>query len=440
MNDAENKNGILVHNGNKYAVGLLWLANTGFSGRKVMQKRIQLSKGNFYIKRENVARQLGIGWLCKKHKNAMPAAAPMAADKLVGEWHGVFEAENGWWYLEVHSDNIAPRGDIFFFDEQEAKSHFEEKHKSHTWPRVYLPEGWDIDGEGEGISISNLNDILEPDNKEYILQPTDIKAFAGSTVNLIVLIVMLIGLAGGGYAGYNYLPEFLNPTPPPRPKVVPLPPIEEPKPEVEEVEAPGPEPQRPEESKVSSASFTAACGAKLSEVFLPVAGWPITTVACTHNDVTVNWLKNGGTLDAARQQGQKMPRDVKVTIDGTAMTAKARLPKLRKAVSRTWLKKEQAVFELEKALKSFGKIEISFSQGRPPSKRVNRNMEITQEKNSFAERDKMVFSLVSNTSPDIIATYMDLPALQLDKIEWSVRSNRWLYEGHVDLEILTDNN
>ncbi|MDB5477835.1 MAG: pilin accessory family protein, partial [Alphaproteobacteria bacterium] len=96
--------GVMQFNGKSYAVGLLWFTVQEDSNKKLLAKRIEKTRADFTCLRQHISQQQGFGWLEKGHRRGMPAAAAMIADQLVGEWHGVFEAENGWWYVQVRSD------------------------------------------------------------------------------------------------------------------------------------------------------------------------------------------------------------------------------------------------------------------------------------------------------------------------------------------------
>src|SRR5690606_25551434 len=126
------------------------------STKKLLNERIQKTKADFYCHRMHVAQQQGFGWLDKGHRRGMPVAAAMVADQLVGEWHGVFEADNGWWYVQVRSDTITPNGDRFFVSEEDAFHVFQEEAQKNIWPHSYAPEHWRLtDGHTRELSLRN---------------------------------------------------------------------------------------------------------------------------------------------------------------------------------------------------------------------------------------------------------------------------------------------
>ena len=132
--------GVLLHNGRRFAVGLTWLVADDEIDTKLARERAKKLESDFYALRSTVAVQQGFGFLAMGHRAGMPSAASLASDILVGEWHGVFTADNGWWYTAVHADSIAPDGDIFFFSEEQAFQHFQEQAANYKWPRTYVPE------------------------------------------------------------------------------------------------------------------------------------------------------------------------------------------------------------------------------------------------------------------------------------------------------------
>src|SRR5690349_8251036 len=110
--------GVLLYEGKKFAVGLNWLVGDESAGNSLAIKRAKSLGADFYCLRSNVVSQQGFGYLSMGHRINMPALASVVADVFVGEWHGVFAADNGWWYVAVHADNIAPKGDLFFTSEE----------------------------------------------------------------------------------------------------------------------------------------------------------------------------------------------------------------------------------------------------------------------------------------------------------------------------------
>lgn len=153
--------GVLEFGTKRFAVGLLWLTiddpNTAFSNqRSLTEARRALIKPDFICDRSVIIAQQGYGHLSKGHRMGMPVAAAAAADLLVGEWHGVFKAENGWWYVAVHGDAIAPDGDVFFSSEEAAYQHFMAAMERQRWPRSYAPKDWAVAGTNHEIDLDKL--------------------------------------------------------------------------------------------------------------------------------------------------------------------------------------------------------------------------------------------------------------------------------------------
>ena len=105
--DGEDVNDVLVYGGKKYAVGLTWLTVDELEQPGAIMDRAKMISADFLSSRLFIA-QTGYGYLSKGHRMGMPSVAAIVADALVGEWHGVFVADNGWLYVAVHADTIAP--------------------------------------------------------------------------------------------------------------------------------------------------------------------------------------------------------------------------------------------------------------------------------------------------------------------------------------------
>ncbi len=190
--------GILLYDNKRYAVGLNWLIADDEGDTALAKGRAKEFKADFYTMRQGVVTQHGFGYLRKGHRLGQSALASVAADALVGEWHAVFVADNGWWYVAVHSDNIAPDGDILFSSEEAAYNHFMAQGEAFRWPRAYAPESWNVpDATGE-IPLSRVigeapPSILKPVNLDAIFSGKRNKNLAfGAIATIVVLLVVSI--------------------------------------------------------------------------------------------------------------------------------------------------------------------------------------------------------------------------------------------------------
>ena len=156
LGDEQGASGVIKFYDKKYAVGLTWLTGGEDVGGDLVKSRAKKLEADFYCVRPTIVVQHGFGSLAKGHRSNMPAAAAQAADTLIGEWHGVFTTESGWWYVAVHADAVAPDGDILFESEEDAYNHYIEQSRRSQWPRSYAPETWNLPDTNGDISIEKL--------------------------------------------------------------------------------------------------------------------------------------------------------------------------------------------------------------------------------------------------------------------------------------------
>ena len=213
MNEAiqkqKDKAGIMRYQGQDYAVGLLWLTseNEDEEQRSIRAKAKAL-EADFYVPRDTIVHQNGFGYLDQGHRRRLPAAASTAADVLVGEWHGVFVADNGWWYVAVHADAIAPDGDMFFEDEEAAYNHFVQRAENYRWPKAFVPESWNLEDSTAEMPLSKIFD----DIPDATLQPANLDALFGGRRNkdiAVVLASVLVGIVMLTTLASQILPSLL---------------------------------------------------------------------------------------------------------------------------------------------------------------------------------------------------------------------------------------
>ena len=188
-NTTQPRHGVLQYNGASYAVGLVWLSISEDEDKSAIYKKCKSLKADFYCYRNSVF-QCGFGRLNDGHRVSMPSMAAIAADSFVGEWHGVFVADNGWHYIAAHSDNIAPYGDILFSNEEDAYNHFIAESKKLKWPKTYVPDAWNYEGNDGEISYDS---IIE--NTSFSsLKPANLDALFSGKVNKSMAMIAAIFL------------------------------------------------------------------------------------------------------------------------------------------------------------------------------------------------------------------------------------------------------
>lgn len=309
--------GVLIYNGKKFAVGLLWLTiddpNIAFSGQKeLMAARRALIKPDFICERSQIIAQQGFGHLSKGHRVGMPAAAAAAADLLVGEWHGIFAADNGWWYVAVHGDAIAPDGDKFFESEEAAYQFFMEAMNRQRWPRSYAPKEWSLANTNHEISISKLLDGLP----SVYLKPYTLDSLFGNAANkylalssLTVVIVLFTTFFATG------LGDYMNaPYPPQRTIVTSLP--------LTIVAPPRPSNRFSENDELLEIEdypppvLIKACLERFEVMFKSLPGWQLTSVGCKDGNVSGEWKRQNAQFSDLAVMRRFFSNESVMTYDG----------------------------------------------------------------------------------------------------------------------------
>ncbi|HEY8964605.1 MAG TPA: type 4b pilus protein PilO2, partial [Alphaproteobacteria bacterium] len=291
-------NGVLIYEGKKYAVGLSWLVAEESGNSQLALKRAKGFGADFYCMRANVVAQHGFGYLSLGHRINMPALASVLADVFVGEWHGVFAGDNGWWYVAVHADNIAPKGDLFFASEEEAYNFFVQESKSYRWPRAYAPTGWNL---SDATSEIPLNKVIGEATPPTLKPVTTDAIFSGrrnrnlAIVGAIVLVLLLIA----GVLGQQFLPALI-----PQRASLPVPDLAV----GDDLQAPPEEPILIAEREADNLSkiplmpadqFVEMCLESMSSISKAVPGWTLSTLRCRDTFVEGTWTQQIGTMEMA---------------------------------------------------------------------------------------------------------------------------------------------
>lgn len=432
--------GILLHNGNKYAVGLTWLMADDDIDAKLAKDRASKMGADFFAMRTTAVPQHGFGYLALGHRPGMISAASVAADMLVGEWHGVFTADNGWWYLAVHADAIAPDGDIFFFSEEQAFQHFQERAASYKWPRNYAPENWNLPDANSNITLDKL---LENTDMAATLKPSSLDAVFGGTKQKSMAF-----LFGGLFIAF-LLVAFLAPTL-----------FSAERPDLNEIVrsrvlAPGrifaPPPVKTAANSLETVDLSAVRGAQPSALInvcansfarlaVPLPGWDLGGLTCNANNqespvAAGVWQKKSGSLETAKTHLSSFPENVTINFNGTnQITAQTGAGNLRGIIRPMELvSREQVIQQLYERFGLLGKLDIL--DVRPPPPPVRRGVE------GFAEQEvapppppHLTMKLATQTPANVLASYFDVPGLKVQNVQWNRRTGSWTYDAEIQFD------
>ena len=442
--------GILIYDNKKYAVGMSWLIAEEEGDTDLATKRAKDFKADFYVLRQGVVTQHGFGYLKKGHRIGLPALAGIAGDALVGEWHGVFVADNGWWYCAVHSDNIAPDGDTLFTSEEAAYNHFVQEAEKFRWPRSYAPESWNIpDATGE-IPLSKL--VTEAPNPPA-LKPASLDAiFSGKrNKNLAIgAMVVIIGLIAVSLVGQQLLPSLV-----PEQAQVPTPNVS-----VSDIlQAPPKEPALDEVdgsqgdslsnlSLVQPSALMSDCMEGFSLISIPLPGWKMTNLRCKETFVEATWTRQTGTYEMVEPYLSRFPEGVNKSFnDSNTLVATRRMPGKRAyAKNATLYERNYAIISLSKRFGQLGQLDVK-EVVPAASQQLLQSMETMQQAGFGGGQNKaeakplgrddlpyLAFKLSSKTPPNMIAKYFDIPGFMMLTTAYEVGNGTWMYEAKLILQ------
>lgn len=444
---APSGDGILIYDNKRYAVGLNWLIAEEEGDAELAVKRAKDFKADFYVLRQGVVTQHGFGFLHKGHRIGVPALASVAADTLVGEWHGVFVADNGWWYVAVHADNLAPEGDILFASEEAAYNHFMAQSELFRWPRAYAPESWNIPDSSGDIPLNKIIGEVTPPP----LKPVTLDAiFSGKrNKNLAIgaglVIVMLIVLS---IVGQQVLPSLV-----PMQAQVPVPNVEV----SDTLQAPPKEPSVLLEEQgdglvnmalVTPSTLITDCISGFSAVSLPLPGWKLTTLRCKETFVEAMWARVTGSYEMLEPFLTRFPEGTQRAFpDSSTLVVTRRLTgKRAMSAAQELYERNHAIITLSKRFGELGAFEVKeiIPAG---SQQLLASIEMMQQAGFGGvgqnrpdirplTRDDLPYlsvQLRSKIPPNMINRYFDLPGLVVLGVETAVADGQWQYDAKLIL-------
>ena len=418
--DASQMPGILVYGGRNYAVGLLWLTVQEDTDKSLLKQRITKTRADFYCLRSHVSQQHGFGWLSKGHRRGMPAAAAMLADQLVGEWHGVFEAENGWWYVQVRSDTITPNGDRFFASEEEAYQLFQEEATKNIWPHTYAPEKWRLSGTTRELKLSTVLDNLVTTT----LVPATLTASFGTSAMRNLVIGGLVGvlLLMMAVVAITLTDSPVDMSQPQNSNGQPLQPVKiAPKliaPQVNE--------------SVSPLQLIKQCGDTLAQLYQSFPGWKANVFTCAAGSANMTWQQSYGTLGTAKEIGMKAwPEKTSVNYQNRIMTAKLALGNLPKLERADLVNQETALLYLEQNMQPLGALDVKPvippEPVQPPRSAIALPNQPPPPPLPPAPPPHLKIIFTTGFGPDKVGPLLDVPAMELTELQWMVSQASWRY-------------
>ena len=429
----DHQEGVLIFNEKKYAVGLTWLTTDGDPSQKLIQERAQKLKADYYCLRTSMVNQQGYGKIEMGHRASMLSAASVAADSLVGEWHGIFAADNGWWYLGVFADAIAPDGDRLFFSEEEAYNFFITRSAEHKWPRSYAPVAWnlpDVTGEIPVEQLLREAQIASPLRALSMdaffggRKRRNIAIFAFCVFAFFALSIAIIPLfLSGSYKEHMGVtlvvrtdaPEVIKPPPPP--------PVED---------ASMPTDTAIMRSFVPSSVIT-TCTKTFESLIHPLPGWHLQTARCNGTTSRANWRRQSGSLDLLQEAVGLFPEDVRPFLSGSdAFEASISVPTRDiDMYNAQMLPRDTAIIIVNARFDRVGVMALRHVVSSPQRQVVAQRPGGLSASPPSAPPEYLEMKLETSILPSVLAPYFDIPGLRIQNIEWNVQSGKWYYESHI---------
>jgi len=425
------QSGIMFHNGKKYAVGLMWLTATSDDAKTLVRERAKKAKADYYCIRSGAATQHGLGSLKKGHRVNQSVAAAMVADVLVGDWHGVFRTDNGWWYVKVHSDVIAPDGDVFFESEEDAYNHFMTNHEGRVWAHAYAPVEWDVPNITKHLTLEEVLDNIPAPR----LIAANMDAQFGGTKNknvAIITFLLVVTLSLAVLLGPT-LWRIAFPAPPVK---VQRPVTQKTKKPETTLQLPGelnelPTLQAPDPDvfkAIKPSAFVLACGETSAQLVKAIAGWSLVGIECNSKAVQVKWQENKGTLNNVREAvGDLLQKGASMNLNKKDLTLSLPLPTLPDYEQNNFLNTASAVLLLESRFLNVGGLKIEPVTPPPPPPPTD-----YQKRKGLIPKQQPPYlniAVSSNLSPKVLGNYFDVKGLQLLSIQWDFPSSVWVYEA-----------
>jgi len=434
--------GVLMYEGRKYAVGLTWLVADDDAEAGLSQKRAKALQADFICSRASVANQQGFGRLAMGHRMGMSALAPLVADVLIGQWHGVFTADNGWWYLAINAENIAPQGDIFFLSEEEAYNHYLEESRKQHWPRSFAPAAWNLQDKSEELPLQKL--LSEVDITAPALSPVSLDAvFSGRTNRNIALtsMALVLGLIGFVVVGQQIVPSLI-----PSKATVPLPNILV----GDVVEAPPKEVVvgrdqnmdgfvRP--SLLRPDGVMTKCLDLIGQIYVPIPGWDIQKAQCSPSGAQAAFQAKTLSMLSVLPYVQKLDPSIgRVFRSSTVLDLSiASNPKSLASISQNLMERDSLILTLSDRLSDFGQVAVTEVKSPAVEKLLldvqqfeNVDFKLlneTQPPTPLRFEDLPGFEVRFSTRlpPSELSGVFNIPGVELNNIEYDFVSGGWVY-------------
>ncbi len=406
----------------KYATGLFWQpVGSGHTPRNyayILSKHINERVSLFVEYRSMVG--LGSGRL--GHRTGMPSLAAEVMESFTeySSFLAAFSIGDAFWIVAARNGVIV--ADKLFYNEELAKSNFEEIMNMTDWAALIAPGSW---AKPRAIE-TKIEDIVLPNIKNGM---KSISHFAGNVFTFLLAFVFLFGLF------QTFKTPIMKIVAPQRPKIAMMDSklAEEYKKRMEEKSAEldkefnikKSEPVRlvmPYDDMPDFSEHTKLCWQAIGFLMQPIPGWSQTVVSCDGNKATTTLKRDFGTLYDFYEVGDKlMPGVVSEEISDSEIKLTVDLPKMTKVSSLSELDAD-----------SVARAIYSLFQRANMEVEIDKDSEEISAGNLSAKVNFVFVSAESKLTPlEFMSVFSDMEGVSIQSIKWDNEKREWNYEVRI---------
>ena len=413
--------GVVTVDGQTYAVGLMWqpVQNIDDPNPEIRETMESEPDADLYCLRQTSVFQYGIGRSILGHKSGMPSLAASVASAL-GQYEsfcGVFQVEEGWWFVAVRNSLILAEEDVLFATEEEAQRAYSSMMAVPDWDACIVPAEWNI----QGTIQQSIVDLVAKGRKTR-LQSLD--AARKTYFLLFIAIIILVALAGLIFILVNLWRSVFPPQT--------IQPIQVP--QVIQPVAPEPEKPKPWEKMVETRPLIEKCWGDIYQIkSIAFPGWKGGLITCTKDGITTTWTKQSEGFLSWMRFGLTEYQFTDLTIDVSGSTATGNvvfsgLPVIGSVPTLTPQQLQEDLTEIQQSTK----LQLQFSQQTEldPPNRPDGSRPANQKSYTY-------FSFATNsdyTPWEWLKFFDKFTGFELKKIEYNPSNDtttKWRYEGRI---------
>ncbi|MBP5344549.1 MAG: type 4b pilus protein PilO2 [Alphaproteobacteria bacterium] len=424
---AHDTHGVVVIDGQKYAVGLLWQPiQRNDDPLSEIREAIESEAGaDLYCWRSTVqVSQYGIGKTAYGHRDGMPSLAATVASGLANysSYCGVFKLDEGWWFVAVRNDLILSEEDILYATEEEAMRAFTSMMAVPDWELKIVPSSWNI----EGTDHTALTELVDRGHKIRLQEINAERKTKILLVFALLIIAVIVVIIFWAVQIWNRVWQQSTPIQP------------EKAPEYIQPIQPTPEKPQPWEKMVDTNAFIKTCWNNVYQLkSIEIPGWKLSTITCTPESITTAFTSQSNPslywFRFALEEYQFTSLIVDTTQGGSSASASINIPNMPMVASKpTWTvaQLQEDLTELKLATPALSGFSFAQQQLLDPPNRPDGSRPANQKVYTYFQ-----FQVNSEYTPwEWISFFEKFTGLELLKMEFNPSNDasvQWKYEGRI---------